>query len=60
MAFPFTSNLDLALPSALRFCGAGLEGPLMEEPSPLERTILGRTRAVRASLSEGLACSVSD
>ena len=32
----------------------------MEASSPLERTIWGRTRAVRASLSEALACSVAD
>lgn len=32
----------------------------MDASSPLERIIWGRTRAVRASLSEALASSVAD
>jgi hypothetical protein len=60
MAFPFTSNLNLALPSALRLSGACMGGPVIEVTSPLERIILGRIRAVRASLSETFASSVAD
>jgi len=53
MAFPSTSNLSFALPSAFRYCGVGAGGAVFDASSPLLRVICGRSRLVRASLSSG-------
>ena len=53
MAFPSTSNLSFALPSAFRCCGIGAGGAVFDASSPLLRVICGRSRLVRASLSGG-------
>jgi hypothetical protein len=55
MAFPWTSNLNFALPSALREAGTGRGAGVFEFSSPLLRTIWGRTRAVRASRGVSVA-----
>jgi len=55
MAFPWTSNLNLARPSALKEVGTGRGAGVFEFSSPLLRTIWGRTRAVRASRGVSLA-----
>lgn len=49
MAFPWTSNLSFALPSALREVVIRGGGAVFDVVSPLLRTIWGRTREVRSS-----------
>jgi hypothetical protein len=53
MAFPFTSNLSLALSSAFMWEDVGAGAAVIDLSSPLLRVIWGRMRLVRASLSVG-------